>query len=239
MPRSFFDQVLLTEAPRRGSRWIKAVSIVFHVAIVIALLVLPITAAMDLPGVFTALPPVVLAQVAPPPPPPAVATPQVQSPVPVTAPTVPMEAPQGINPEIERPPAPPPTSLGVPGGIGTPGLLTGLGTINNSTLEVPKAPEAPQGPRRVGGDIKPPQRTVYKAPQYPPAAQAARMEGTVFLEAVIDAEGIVRDIKVLKSVPLLDRAAIEAVQQWRYSPTRLNGVAIPVVMTVTVVFQLR
>jgi protein TonB len=106
------------------------------------------------------------------------------------------------------------------------------------SIASPPAP-APQEPRRVGGDIKPPERTIYKAPQYPPAAQAARIEGTVTLEAIIDAEGVVQNVKVLGSVPLLDRAAVEAVQQWRYTPTRLNGVAIPIIMTVRVTFTLK
>jgi TonB family protein len=50
---------------------------------------------------------------------------------------------------------------------------------------------------------------------------------------------VVQNVKVLGSVPLLDRAAVEAVQQWRYTPTRLNGVAIPIIMTVRVTFTLK
>jgi protein TonB len=94
-------------------------------------------------------------------------------------------------------------------------------------------------PLRIGGDVRPPERTHFVAPVYPPAAQSARMEGTVILEAVIDAQGVVQDVKILRSVPLLDRAAIDAVRQWRYTPTRLNGVAMPIVMTVTVTFSMR
>ena len=76
-------------------------------------------------------------------------------------------------------------------------------------------------------------------PRYPPVAQAARVQGVVILEAVIGPDGRVTDVKVLRSVPLLDEAAIEAVRQWTYTPTLLNGVAVPVIMTVTVNFQLR
>ena len=238
MPRTFFDQVLVTESPRRGSKWMKAASIIVHVVIVLAILILPITAAFDLPGVYTALPPVILAQVAKIPPPPAPAVPQTTSPVPVAVQTVPLEAPEGVSAEKEVPPvAAPPSSFGVPGGISTMSNLPGI-AIDNSTLSIPPPPEV-QKPRRVGGDIKPPERTVYKAPQYPHAAQAARIEGTVTLEAIIDAEGVVQNVKVLGSVPLLDRAAVEAVQQWRYTATRLNGVAIPIIMTVRVTFTLR
>ena len=236
MPRTFFDQVLVTESPRRGSRWMKTASLIVHVVIVLAILILPITAAFDLPGVYTTLPPVVIAQVAKIPPPPPM--PAAPSQAPVAVETVPIEAPQGVTAEKDLPPAPaPPSPLAVPGGIGTIPDFQSVG-IRNSRLSVAPAPEE-QKPRRVGGDIKPPERTIYKAPQYPPAAQSARIEGTVTLEAIIDAEGVVQNVKVLGSVPLLDRAAIEAVQQWRYTPTRLNGVAIPVVMTVRVTFTLR
>ena len=237
MARTFFDQVLVTESPRRGSRWMKAASLLLHLGIVVAILVLPITAAFDLPGVYTTLPPVMLASV-PKLPPPAAPPPSVTkvSPVPVITQTVPLEATQGVREEIERPPAPP-SPLGVPGGIGTIPNLQGVG-IGNGTLSVPP-PREEQAPRRVGGDIRPPERSNYKAPQYPAAAQAARIEGTVTLEAIIDAEGLVQNVRVIGSVPLLDRAAIEAVQQWRYTPTRLNGVAIPIIMTVRVTFTLR
>ena len=237
MSRTFFDQVLLTESPKRGSKWMKAASLVVHVVIVLAILILPITAAFDLPGVYTALPPVMLASVTPPPPPPPITAPAPVTPVPVAVQTVPLEAPEGVREEVPRPvAAPPPSPLGVPGGTGAiPNVGIGIGS---STLTVPPPP-GDQTPRRVGGDIKPPERTLYKAPLYPPAAQAARIEGMVILEAIIDDKGVVQNVRVIKSVPLLDRAAIEAVPQWRYTPTRLNGTAIPLIMSVTVTFTLK
>jgi protein TonB len=64
------------------------------------------------------------------------------------------------------------------------------------------------------------------------------VSGVVILEAVIGASGNVTDVKILRSVPLLDDAAIAAVRQWVYTPTLLNGVAIPVIMTVTVNFTM-
>ena len=235
MPRTFFDQVLITEPPKRGSGWMKAASLALHIVVVLAILVLPITASIELPRVFTALPPVVIASVAPVPP----------APQPVTAPaavpqvaTIPMEAPAGITEEKEMPVS---TVPPVPGGL--PGVGAGASVLipmAGASISIASAPApATQEPRRVGGDIKPPQRTAYKAPQYSPAAQAARIEGTVTLEAIIDAEGVVQNVRVLGSVALLDRAAIEAVQQWRYTPTRLNGVAIPIIMTVRVTFTLK
>jgi periplasmic protein TonB len=84
-----------------------------------------------------------------------------------------------------------------------------------------------------------PKRVVYVAPVYPGIAQSARVEGTVILEAVIDEAGAVTKLRVLRSIPLLDAAAKQAVAQWRYSPTTLNGVAVPIIMTVTVTFTLK
>jgi protein TonB len=70
-------------------------------------------------------------------------------------------------------------------------------------------------------------------------AQVARVEGVVILEAILDARGHVASVHVLRSVALLDQAAVAAVEQWTYTPTLLNGVAVPVVMTVTVQFTLQ
>jgi protein TonB len=100
-------------------------------------------------------------------------------------------------------------------------------------------PPKHDGPFPVGGRIQRPTRVFYVEPVYPEIAQVARKEGTVILEATIDERGNVVDVKVLRSVPLLDRAATDAVSRWRYSPTTLNGVAIAVVMTVTVTFTMR
>ena len=96
---------------------------------------------------------------------------------------------------------------------------------------------APQ-PIRVGGEIKPPTQTKRVTPPYPPEAQAAGVQGIVIMEATIGADGKVTDVRVLRSIPLLDQAAMEAVRQFEYTPTVINGVAVPVLMTVTVNFTL-
>jgi TonB family protein len=92
---------------------------------------------------------------------------------------------------------------------------------------------------RVGGKIRPPTKTKDVTPEYPAAAQSARAEGAVIIEATIGADGKVIDAKVLRSVRMLDQAALDAVRQWEYSPTLLNGKPVPVVMTVTVNFKLK
>ena len=89
---------------------------------------------------------------------------------------------------------------------------------------------------RVGGQVRPPIRIKEVAPVYPAVAQSARVTGDVVIEATVDEEGNVADARVVKSVPLLDQAALDAVKQWQYRPSLLNGVPTPVVMTVTVKF---
>ena len=92
---------------------------------------------------------------------------------------------------------------------------------------------------RVGGTITRPERVRDVQPVYPPLALRAGVGGTVILEAVIGPDGTVQDLRVLRSIPLLDGAAIDAVRQWLFTPTLLNGEPVPVVMTVTVTFRLR
>ena len=130
----------------------------------------------------------------------------------------------------------------VPGGVGNGSnvpLVGGIGPGGDTVTAPPPPATPPPGPVRPGGDIKFPSRTFFVSPAYPSLAKSARIEGTVYLEATIDANGIVRDVKVLKSIPLLDEAAKAAVSQWRYTPTKLNGVAVPVILTVTVTFTLK
>jgi TonB family protein len=95
-----------------------------------------------------------------------------------------------------------------------------------------------QEPVRVGGSVQAPERVRYVAPVYPADAASARVSGIVILEAVVGPSGEVTDAKVLKSIPLLDEAALQAVKQWRYTPTTLNGQPVPVIMTVTVNFTI-
>ncbi|MEW5982269.1 MAG: energy transducer TonB [Acidobacteriota bacterium] len=104
---------------------------------------------------------------------------------------------------------------------------------------VPPPPAAPAKPYRLGGGIVPPRPIHQTEPVYPKVAQAGRVQGAVTLEVTISQEGDVTDPRVLKSIPLLDEAAIDAVKQWKYTPATLNGAPVPVIMTVIVTFSLR
>ncbi|MCU0251708.1 MAG: energy transducer TonB [Vicinamibacterales bacterium] len=92
---------------------------------------------------------------------------------------------------------------------------------------------------RVGGKIKPPTKIKNVTPVYPAAAKSANVAGMVIIEATIGGDGKVIHAKVLRSVPMLDEAALDAVRQWEFTPTLLNGAPVPIVMTVTVNFKLQ
>jgi protein TonB len=92
---------------------------------------------------------------------------------------------------------------------------------------------------RVGGNIQTPTKVKDVRPMYPADAQAAKIQGVVIIEATINADGRVSDAKILRSIPMLDDAALAAVREWEFTPTYLNGAAVPVIMTVTVNFTLQ
>jgi TonB family protein len=102
----------------------------------------------------------------------------------------------------------------------------------------PPASPPPAGAIRVGGIIMQPTKVRHVEPPYPPIAQSARVQGVVIIEIVIEPDGRVGTARVLRSIPLLDQAALDAVKQWEFTPTRLNGNPVPVVMTTTVQFIL-
>lgn len=93
-------------------------------------------------------------------------------------------------------------------------------------------------PVRVGGNVRMPTKIKDVKPVYPAEAQAARVQGVVIIEAVIDENGSVANARVLRSIPLLDAAALGAVSQWQFTPTEVDGRRVSVLMTVTVNFTL-
>jgi TonB family protein len=124
-----------------------------------------------------------------------------------------------------------PMSQPVPGGsVGVPG---GPPPAPSTT-----APDGRMAPVRVGGTIKPPQKLVDARAVMPDAARQARVQGVVIVEMTIGPDGKVADAKILRSIPLLDQAALDAVRQWEFTPTLLNGTPVPVIMTVTVNFTI-
>ena len=98
--------------------------------------------------------------------------------------------------------------------------------------------EQPVEAVRIGGSIPEPRKLKNVSPVYPPDAIQARVQGVVVLECTISTSGKVVKTRVLRGIPLLSEAAVAAVEQWEYTPTLLNGVPVPVIMTVTVNFKL-
>jgi len=171
--------------------------------------------------------------------PPKVHTARIVKPPTPTAYTAPIEAPPRIVPERLIPEPADTAPLGSivdPGGGVDVGVPDGIGSVASAVV---LAPPPPPGPVRIGGLIREPRKIVDARPVYPAAARAARIEGKVILEAIIDERGNVDRLRVLESYPFLDAAAMDAVSKWRYSPTLLNGVPVPVLMTITITFRLQ
>jgi len=239
VPRDMFGDVVDPSIKVGSQKWYTVpLSIFAHVAIFAAIIIIPLMATDVLPT-----PPSMMAFVAaappPPPPPPPPPVPAAAQPkvVPVSNPNAaPVEAPREIKPEVSVPSV----GEGVPGGVegGVPGGVVG-GVVGGLPEAPPPPPPPPTQPVRVGGNIKQPSKVKDVKPVYPPIAQSARVQGVVIIEATIGPDGRVKEAKVLRSIPLLDQAALDAVKQWQFTPTLLNGVPVPVIMTVTVNFTLQ
>jgi protein TonB len=241
-----------------GPRYLTAgFSALMHVVVLGLALGLPILyASTELPEppsmmafVMDAVPPP-----PPPPPVPAAAKKPETAPKPTTAieePTpipqanpvaAPVEAPSAVTPETgleanagaARPPVEAGFESGVSGGIAG-GVVGG---IDGAPPPPPPAPKAPQGPIRVGGQVKAPQLTHRVNPTYPPMAQSANIEGNVVLEAQVNKAGRVESVRVVRGHSMLDQAAIAAVKQWQYEPLTLNGQPVEFILTVTVNFTI-
>ena len=92
-------------------------------------------------------------------------------------------------------------------------------------------------PVRIGGELKAPTKIKDVRPVYPADAMASKVTGVVILEAIIDTDGTIADTRILRSIPMLDQAALDAVRQWKFTPTQLNGEPTAIIMTVTVNFM--
>ena len=220
------------------------ISIFGHALLLGLVVIIPILYATDsLPQVpsmmaFTAEMPATPPPPPPPPPPPSSKAAEPPKVLPADAFAAPVEAPSQILPE---PPDLPVASRdgGVEGGVvgGVQGGIVG-GLI---AAPPPPPPPPPPAPKlvRIGGNIQAPQLVKRVEPTYPELALVAKVTGLVILEASVSADGIVTDVRVLRSVKFLDQAAVDAVKQWRYAPLVLNGTATPFVLSVTLNFSVK
>ena len=221
------------------------ISVALHIGIIAALILTPLISTAALPPqqllaffVNTPRPP----QARPAPPPPEKTTPQptVQTEIKVDPRDIiaPREIPKDIAYVDDGPPQAVPN---VPR-EGKIGVITGVLYIaekENAAAPPPPPPPPPAPPTqriRVGGNVAQASLVFQVKPVYPPLAKQARIQGVVILEAVIGKDGSISEIRVVSGHPLLTQAAIDAVKQWRYKPTLLNGEPVEVVTTITVNF---
>jgi protein TonB len=251
----------VVSAPRRSTSGMARVlwpaSALLHAALLVAVIVVPLLRSEALPtparetrAFFVA--PGSPAVPLPPPPPPAarvaadartasrprvpparLAAASFRASVDAPEPIVAAVADTGLgNPDENAPRA---ESGGVPGGMpgGVPGGI--VGGVVVASVAVPPAPIVPV---RVGGEIKEPKKIRHVDPVYPQVAVAAHVHGNVVLECLVDPQGRVTEVTLLRGVSILNSAAIDAVKQWRYTATLKDGVPVSVLLTVTVTFQL-
>ncbi len=230
-------------------------SIALHFLGVLIVILIPLLVFQKLPQselltFLVAPPPPPPAPVAPPPPPtsarPAAAKVTVVDPSKFSAPSsMPTEIPTAPDdiPMVATGNFTPGAIGGVGSGIAGPGVAS---TVTGGLIKDVAAPAAPpplpavtkkREALRIGGDLKESKLIKKVIPTYPPLAQRMRLSGTVILVVTIDEEGNVADIKLQSGNPVLNQAAIDAVKQWKYSPTVLNGEPVSIIGTVKVVFN--
>lgn len=242
-----FDDLVISSAhpTHTHKTWTVAVSAIVQVGIILVFILIPLLVTEALPKEMVAT--WITAPAPPPPPPPPPPKVQVvrQKIVPLiqqgklTAPTV---IPKKVNIIKEEQPPPDVGAVGVVGGVpgGMPGGSAGgvLGGIIGGTGGGPPPP--PKAPERirVGGNVQQANLIHQVMPVYPEIAKTAHIQGTVILHAIISKDGSVQELQYISGPPLLMRSAMDAVRQWRYRPTLLNGEAVQVDTTISVVFTL-
>jgi len=244
-----FDDLVVSSAnPQKTHKpWTVALSFLIQFGIVFVMILIPLIYTEALPKqmltTFLVAPPP-----PPPPPPPAAAIQRVVKPIAriihngqMTAPTV---IPKKVSMIKEEELPPDVGAVGVAGGVpgGVPGGQAGGvlgGIIGGTGAGLPPPPKA-AAPKsiRVGGNVAQANLIRQVTPVYPPIAKTAHISGTVLLHAIIGKDGTVQDLQYISGPPLLMKNAMDAVRQWRYKPTLLNGEPVDVDTTISVVFTL-
>lgn len=253
-----FEQSLVDGTGKTNKSWTVLLSFVGQIAFIIVAILIPLIYTDTLPrATLTSF------LVAPPPPPPPPPPPQPMPEIKVVK-VIPKQfdagklvAPKQIPKEIamikeeELPPSMPSAGVvgGVPGGVpgGTPGGVIGgiIGSVPTAAPPPPPPPpvkkeEKPATPQRirVGGNVQSARLVRQPKPVYPPLAKQARIQGTVRFNAIIGKDGTIQNLQLMSGHPLLVPSATDAVKQWVYQPTLLNGEAVEVVTQIDVNFTL-
>ncbi len=246
-----FEQSLIQSRATTRNAWTVVISFFGQTILLAVLILIPMIYFEQLPA--SQLTSFIMAPPPPPPPPPPPAAPvQVVKVIPRQFDAGRLMAPKTIPKEIamiKEDELPPPVSAGVTGGIpgGVPGGSIGgvIGGIIGSVAVAPPPPpvkvevkQAPPQRIRVGGNVQQARLIKQPKPLYPPLARQARIQGTVRFTAIIGKDGTIQNLQLISGHPLLVQSAQDAVRQWVYQPTLLNGESVEVVTQIDVNFTL-
>jgi protein TonB len=241
-----FDDLVESSAVKKKTNkgWAVILSTIVQVVVLLVLVLIPLIYTQALPkAMLTTL--LVAPPPPPPPPPPPTKTVEVVKPVARLITQGKLMQPRAIPKavavfkEAELPPEPVGGGAGVLGGADG-GLLGGLGAGASGVAPPPPPPPKPVTPSRIklGGQVQAAKVIAQPQPVYPALARQARIQGNVVLHAIIGKDGRVGELEVVSGHPLLVQAALDAVKNWRYQPTQLNGDPVEVDTTITVSFVL-
>ena len=231
-----FNQLVVSGAHQEGTHkpWAVAMSAMVQTVIVGVMILIPLIYTEALPkGMLNTF---LVAPAPPPPPPPPAAPVKVVRPRIVQPQT--MVAPTVIPKKVEMiKDAPPDVGAGA-GGFGVAGGTgdaLGGGILNTAP---PPPPKATPSRIKVGGQVAAAKLQHQVLPVYPAIAKTAHVSGTVRLHAVIAKDGSIQELQYVSGPALLMRSAMDAVHEWKYQPTMLNGEPVEVDTTIDVVFSL-
>jgi protein TonB len=240
----FDEMVVSSPNPKKTNKpWTVVLSMIFQVAFLAVLILIPLIYTEALPKTMMAT-----LLVAPPPPPPPPPPPIAQI-VHVKPQVHLMDAGKLVTPKvipkdikIIKEDAPDMSSMGMQGGVvgGVAGGQMGgvIGGVIGGVGGAPPPPKPAQQRIRQGGQVQAAKLLNKVQPMYPPLARQTRISGTVRLHAIIAKNGTVEQLEVISGHPLLVQAALDAVRQWKYQPTTLNGENVEVDTTIDVIFSL-
>jgi len=244
-----FEEMVVSNAKNKKTNkpWTVFISMVLQIAFLALLILIPLIYTEALPK--TLMSSILLAPPPPPPPPPPPAAVQVVHVKPVAHL---MEAGKLVAPKaipkdikiIKEEEAPPDVGAGMVGGV--PGGVAGgsmggvIGGVIGGAGSTAAPPPPKVSPKRitVGGNVQAAHLVNRVQPVYPPLARQTRISGTVKLHAIIGKNGAVEQLQVVSGHPLLVQSALDAVKQWRYQPTLLNGEPVEVDTEIDVIFSL-
>jgi protein TonB len=243
-----FDDLLEVEEKKTNQPWTVVVSAIVQSVLLGILILIPLIYTEALPKqLLTTF--LVAPAPPPPPPPPAAAVQRIARPMVHLMHNNQLVAPKVIPKEVkmikeeENPPDVGGVGVvgGIPGGPGSGGGSIGGvlgGIIGGTGSGLPPPPKVTPTRIRVGGNVQSASLVHQTMPLYPQIAKTAHISGTVVLHAIIGKNGTVQNLEYISGPPLLMKSAMDAVQQWRYRPTMLNGEPVEVDTTISVVFTL-